>query len=155
MPAKGATDARHRKRRLGAKYRRPDPEIVRRMARRAVRGGKASYASQAAFRAALLELLRRDEPLAVLGGARLRRILLDVPGVRMGVHYTERHDGRPPSTCPVCSSPLRPIHNRTLTGDSVVLGQRCTRCAYWTHGERRVPVRYTFSQAGIDGHPIG
>jgi hypothetical protein len=155
VPAKGATDARRRKRRSGAKYRRPDPEIIRRLARRVVRGGKASYGSQASFRAALLGLLRRDEPLAVLGGARLRRLLIDVPGVRIGVHYTERHDGKLPTECPVCSSPLRPIHNRTLAGDTVILGQRCTRCHYWTHGERRVPVRYTFSQAGIDGHRVG
>jgi len=154
VPAKGATGGRPRRRRPTAKYRRPDSELVRRLARRVVRGGRATYASQASFRSALLELIRRDEPLAVLGGARLRRLLIDVPGVRIGVHYTERHDGKSPTVCPVCGSPLRPIHNRTLTGDSVVLGQRCTRCAYWTHGERRVPVRYTFSQAGIDGHPL-
>jgi len=153
VPEKGATDAPRRRRRAAARYRRPDAELIRRLARRVVRAGRASYGSQVAFRAALLEQIRRDEPLAVLGGARLRRLLIDVPGVRIGVHYTERHGGPPPTRCPVCSSPLRPIHNRTLTGESVVLGQRCTRCAYWTHEERRVPVRYTFSKAGIDGHP--
>ena len=155
MPAKGATDARPREQRAGTKFRRPEPEVVRRLARRVVRAGRASYTSQEAFRSALLELLRRDEPLAAIGGARLRRLLIDVPGVRIGVRYTERHGGPVPRACPVCASPLRPIHNRTLTGDSVVLGQRCTRCAYWTHEDRRVPVRYTFSKAGIDGRPVG
>ncbi len=153
MPEKGATDARPAKRDRPVRFRRPAAEVVQRAARRVVRGGKASFASQAEFRAALLKLLRRDEPLAVLGGARLRRLLIDVPGVRMSVRFTERATSRPLVACPVCGSPLAPIHNRTLTGDTVVLGQRCTRCDYWTHAARRVPVRYLFSEAGIDGRP--
>ncbi|MGA8604734.1 MAG: hypothetical protein WB788_06715 [Thermoplasmata archaeon] len=153
MPEKGATDARPPKRERPVRFRRPASEVVQRAARRVVRGGKASFSSQAEFRAALLKLLRRDEPLAVLGGARLRRLLIDVPGVRMSVRFTERATSRPLVACPVCGSPLAPIHNRTLTGDTVVLGQRCTRCDYWTHAARRVPVRYLFSEAGIDGRP--
>jgi hypothetical protein len=136
------------------KFRRPAAELVQRMARRVVRGGKATFPSQAAFRAALLYHIRREEPLATISGARLRRLLIGVPGVRLSVRYTEHHDSRPLQKCPVCASPLEPIRNRTLTGGTVVLGQRCSRCEYWTHGERRVPVRYTFSQAGIDGHPV-
>jgi hypothetical protein len=154
VPEKGATDARRTKPRREPKFRRPSDELVRRLARRLVRGGKASFDSQAGFHDALVALLRRDEPLAVLGGARLRRLVLDVPGIRMGVRYTERPNGPAPTVCPVCGSPLRPIHNRTLTGESIVLGQHCTRCEYWTHRERRVPVRYTFARAGIDGRRL-
>jgi uncharacterized protein with PIN domain len=72
----------------------------------------------------------------------------------MHVRYTERHDLRPLTRCPVCSSELVPIRNRTLTGETVALGQRCQRCDYWTHAARRVPVRYTFSQAGMVGRRI-
>ncbi|MGA7477052.1 MAG: hypothetical protein WBW47_07575 [Thermoplasmata archaeon] len=153
MPEKGATDVLRAKRERTVRFRRPAAEVVQRAARRLVRGGKASFASQAEFQRALLKLLRRDEPLAVLGGARLRRLLIDVPGVRMTVRFTERTTLRPLVACPICSSPLAPIHNRTLSGGTVVLGQRCTRCDYWTHGARRVPVRYLFSEAGIDGRP--
>ena len=151
MPEKGATDAPQGKRERPVQFRRPSAEVVQRAARRVVRGSKASFASQAEFREALLKVLRREEPLAVIGGARLRRLLLDVPGVRMSVRFTERTTSRPLVACPVCGSPLAPIHNRTLTGDTVVFGQRCTRCDYWTHATRRVPVRYIFSEAGIDG----
>ena len=153
MPEKGATVARPPKRERSVRYRRPPAEIVQRAARRVVRGSKASFSSQEEFRRALLRVIRRDEPLAVLGGPRLRRLLLDVPGVRMSVRFTERITSRPLVACPVCGSPLAPIHNRTLTGDTVVLGQRCTRCDYWTHASRRVPVRYIFTEAGIDGRP--
>ncbi len=150
MPEKGAT-AVPDKVTGSVKFRRPAAELVQRAARRVVRGSKATFSSQTAFLDALLRQIRRDEPLAALGGARLRRLLIDVPGVRLSVRYTERDDPRPLERCPVCASELHPIKNRTLTGDTVTLGQRCTRCDYWTHGTRRVPVRYVFSQAGIDG----
>jgi len=136
-----------------AKFRRPADELLRRAARRVVRGGKASFPSQAAFREAVLSVVRRDEPLATVSGRRLRRLLIGLPGVRLSVHFTERSGGAPPEICPVCASELAPIRNRTLTGDSIVLGRRCTRCDYWTHGNRRVPVRYLVSGAGIDGRP--
>lgn len=87
----------------------------------------------------------------MISGRRLRRLLIDLPGVRMTVRYKEREPSGTLTSCPVCGSPLKPIHNQTLTGDSVILGQRCTRCDYWTHRARRVPVRYLISSAGIDG----
>ena len=151
MPEKAGEDGPPRRSSRAPRFRRPPAELVQRLARRVVRGGKASFRSQAEFRSALLELIRREEPLATIGGPRLRRLLIDVPGVRMTVHYTERPNGAIPVVCPVCGSPLRPIHNRTLSGESIVLGQRCPRCDYWTHRQRRVPVRYAFTQAGIDG----
>lgn len=154
MPEKGGMDTSPAEPWTGPRYRRPGDEEVRRAARRLVRGGKAAYVSQAQFRAALLTSLRREEPLAVIGGRRLRRLLLDLPGVRVTVRYTEREHAPPLTSCPVCGSALKPIRNRTLGGDSVVLGQRCTRCDYWTHRTRRVPVRYLISSAGIDGRSV-
>ena len=153
MPEKGDTGTRRRKPRPAPKFRRPAAELVERAARRVVRGGKASFGSQAAFRTALISMIQKDEPLATIGGRRLRRILVGTPGLRMSVRYHERPNAPPPTECPVCGSPLTPIRNRTLTGETIVLGQRCSRCEYWTHGVRRVPVRYAFVQAGIDGRP--
>jgi hypothetical protein len=154
VPARGDTATRPVEARSGAKFRRPADEDVRRAARRLVRGGRASFHSQALFRDALLESLRRDDPLAVISGRRLRRLLIDVPGVRISVRYTERPTNAPLTACPVCGSELRPIRNQTLSGESVVLGQRCVRCDYWTHRIRRVPVRYQIMSAGIDGRRL-
>ncbi len=146
MPGSDGTPA-PRRRPESARFRRAAPDVVARAARRVVRGAKASFRSQSAFRAAVLETLRRDEPLATVGGLRLRRLVLDVPGVRLSVRYRER-PGRPvPESCPVCADELRPIRNRTLAGETVVLGKRCVRCDYWTHAVARVPVRYAISQA--------
>jgi hypothetical protein len=128
-----------------SRYHHPRDEEILRAARRLVRGRKAIFDSQNQFRDALTAYLRRDDPLAVVGGRRMRRLLIGVPGVRVAVHYTERGDSRPLTSCPVCGSPLRPIRNQTLGGQSVVLGQRCTRCDYWTHRTRRIPTRYRIS----------
>jgi hypothetical protein len=151
VPERADTDAPPPKRRKEPTYHRAPPELVQRLARRVVRSGKASFHSQAEFRSALIGLLQREQPLATISGPRLRRLLIDTPGVRMSVRYTERADGPAPTRCPVCGSELRPIRNRTLGGESIVLGSRCARCDYWTHLRRRVPVRYSFSKAGIDG----
>ena len=146
MPAKDAEDATPPKPATEARFRRPRPDLIARAARRVIRGGKASFPSLTAFRSAVVDAIRQEEPLAALGGPRLRRLVVDVPGVKLTVHYTERHDGALPERCPVCASPLEPIRNRTLTGETIVLGRRCNRCDYWTHTERRVPVRYSFSR---------
>lgn len=112
-----------------------------------MRGGRASFRSLAAFRDAVIDQIRQEDPLAAVGGPRLRRLLLSVPGVRMTVHYTERPDAPLPELCPVCRAELTPIRNRTLTGETVVLGRACPRCDYWTHAARRVPVRYLVARA--------
>ena len=144
MPGKDGTPAPPRKR-TPPRYRRPAAELVARAARRIVRGARASYSSQTEFLSALLAVLREQDPLAALGGARLRRLMMEVPGVRVSVRYAER-PGRPtPGACPVCAGALVPIRNRTLSGSTVVLGQHCARCDYWTHGVARVPVRYAFT----------
>ena len=147
MPAKDDEPTLPRNPRETPRYRRPPDEEIRRAARRLVRGGKASFGSQQEFLEALTRYLRREEPLAAVGGPRLRRLLVGLPGVRLSVHYAERDDPRPLERCPVCGAELRQIRNRTLSGESIVLGQRCTRCDYWSHRARRVPVRYRISSA--------
>ncbi len=146
MPAKGAGAAPPRRGR--PPYSRPPDDLVRRAARRVVRGGRASFPSQAAFLDAVVAEVRRDDPRAALGGVRLRRLAVGVPGVRLSVRYAERPGEPAPAACPVCGSGLLPIRNRTLAGDTIELGRRCSRCDYWSHAHRRVPVRYAFSRAG-------
>ena len=148
MPEKGDADPPPGRGDRTPGYRVPDGDLVRRAARRVLRSGRSSYRSQAAFREAVERELRRTDGLAAIGGSRLRRLVLETPGVRLSVQYTERDDGRPVERCPVCDGELRPVRNRTLTGETLVLGQRCSRCDYWTHRARRVPVRYAFSRGG-------
>ena len=140
MPEKDAGEPSRPKPARPPRFTRPEVDVIARAARRAVRGGKASFPSLAAFRAAVVGEVRREEPLAAVGGRRLRRLLVTVPGVRLSVRYTEKSDGPLPELCPVCGADLVPIRNRTLTGETVVLGKSCPRCSYWT--TRRVASQY-------------
>ncbi|MHB8351294.1 MAG: hypothetical protein ACYDFT_01155 [Thermoplasmata archaeon] len=127
--------------------------MVRWAAHRALIRPGRPFASQAALRRELLEVLRRRDPLFALGERRMRELLVGTPGLHLKVRYAERASRRPLSRCPVCGRALRPIRNRTLWDDHVTLGYRCPSCGYWTHLNRRVPVRYQFLPAGIDGAP--
>jgi hypothetical protein len=149
VPARDAAVDRRASAERRASFHRPRDEEIVRAARRLVRGSKATFRSQNEFRGAVTRYLRAEDPLAVVGGRRLRRLLIGVPGIRVTVHYTEQEDPTPLTECPVCGSALRPIRNMTLGGESVVLGQRCTRCDYWTHRTRRVPTRYRISSARV------
>jgi hypothetical protein len=150
----GAADRPAKARRAPSFHRPPDEEVVR-AARRLVRGSKATFGSQNAFRGAVTQYLRNEDPLAVVGGRRLRRLLIGVPGIHLTVHYTEHEDASPLTECPVCGSALKPIRNMTLGGEEVVLGQRCTKCDYWTHRTRRVPTRYRISSSRAARSPVG
>lgn len=105
--------------------------------------GKLEYPSQEAFLLAVRRELRALDAGSRIGARRLRRVLLDAGRLRLRIAYSERVDRRPLPWCPVCVDALRPVVNQTLEGDRVTLGYRCRRCGYWTHLNRRVPIRYS------------
>jgi hypothetical protein len=153
VPGKDGAAERPARARRPPSFHRPADDDVVRAAKRLVRGSRATFVSQNAFRDAVTRYLQTDDPLAAVGGRRLRRLLIGVPGIRVTVHYTEQPDRTPLTECPVCGSALRPIRNMTLGGEAVVLGQRCTRCDYWTHRTRRVPTRYRISSTRLARSP--
>ncbi|MCI4344496.1 MAG: hypothetical protein L3J87_02590 [Thermoplasmata archaeon] len=120
--------------------------MVRTVALELLRASHRPYASQKSFAAEIVRRLRRADPELAVGGTRVRRLLLETPGVIVRVRYGERPGPPPTERCPVCGGDLRPIPNRTLDGTTVTVGYRCTRCAYWTRLRRRVPVRYIFER---------
>ncbi|MCI4350840.1 MAG: hypothetical protein L3K15_04945 [Thermoplasmata archaeon] len=121
--------------------------MVRTVALELLRARSRPFPSQVAFAAEIVGRLQRVDPGLVVGGARLRRILLETTGVVVRVRYGERAGPPASDLCPVCRSPLRRIPNRTLEGGTVTVGYRCPRCGYWTHLRRRVPVRYIFERS--------
>jgi DNA-directed RNA polymerase subunit RPC12/RpoP len=143
VPGKAVED-RHPKPGSGGRprYHRPSEEAIEKAIRSALARPSSKVSSQRALLARVLPILRRRDPIAALGGRRLREVLVEVPGVRFDVTYREEVSRRPITRCPVCSAGLRPIRNRTLDEDRVTLGYQCERCGYWTHLRRRVPVRY-------------
>jgi tRNA(Ile2) C34 agmatinyltransferase TiaS len=150
VPARADGAARPKNRRRGRRFHHVASEDLRGAALELVRRARGPFASQVELLRAIRRRVRADDPLAVVGGRRLRYLLLATPGVRVDVEFTERNVAGALTKCPVCGGDVVPIRNRTLDAAAVTLGFRCPTCGYWTHRRRRVPVRYTF-RAASDG----
>ena len=73
--------------------------------------------------------------------------------IRPGEDQSGRHHHRgefasPGQPCPVCTAPLKKVHNATLYGGKVAIGFRCNLCRYLTGHRWREPSRYSFSLKG-------
>ncbi|HEY6238408.1 MAG TPA: hypothetical protein VIZ68_04410, partial [Thermoplasmata archaeon] len=72
MPAKGDGTGRRRRPKASVRYRRPTSSAIRTAALEVVRSARGAVASQGALVGSVRRRLRRDEPLAALGGRHLR-----------------------------------------------------------------------------------
>jgi len=71
------------------------------------------------------------------------------PGEDQSGHYHHRGEfASPGQPCPVCTSPLKKVHNATLYGGKVAIGFKCKLCNYLTGHRWREPSRYYFSLKG-------
>ena len=71
------------------------------------------------------------------------------PGEDQSGHFHRRGEfASPGQPCPVCTSPLKKVHNATLYGGKVAIGFRCKLCRYLTGHRWREPSRYSFSLKG-------
>ena len=132
----------------GPAYRIPPADLVASLAQRELRAARKEAPTQAMIHRSVEARLREEDPAFRLGPARLRSILLRSPRVSVRIQYAQRPSRRPLQWCPVCGEEIRPLRNRTLEGDTVILGWRCTRCPFWTPVRRRVPARYAFRWVG-------
>ena len=65
-----------------------------------------------------------------------------------GHHHHRGEFASPGQPCPVCTSPLKKVHNATLYGGKVAIGFKCNTCGYLTGHRWREPSRYSFSLKG-------
>ena len=71
------------------------------------------------------------------------------PGEDQSGHRHHRGEfASPGQPCPVCTSPLKKVHNATLYGGKVAIGFKCRVCGYLTGHRWREPSRYSFSLKG-------
>mgnify|MGYP006083007975 FL=1 len=71
------------------------------------------------------------------------------PGDDLSGHHHHRGEfASPGQPCPVCTSPLKKVHNATLYGGVVAIGFRCGICTYLTGHRWREPSRYSFKLKG-------
>ncbi len=71
------------------------------------------------------------------------------PGEDQSGHHHHRGEfASPGQPCPVCTSPLKKVHNATLYGGKVAIGFKCNLCGYLTGHRWTEPSRYSFSLKG-------
>ena len=71
------------------------------------------------------------------------------PGEDQSGHHHHRGEfASPGQPCPVCTSPLKEVHNATLYGGKVAIGFKCKLCNYLTGHRWREPSKYSFSLKG-------
>ena len=79
-----------------------------------------------------------------MGGARVRRLVIDSGLVGVEIHARESEEKKGLTRCPVCGERVKKLKNMTVFGGTVTLGFKCPRCGYWSGLRRRIPTRYVF-----------
>lgn len=77
---------------------------------------------------------------------RIRKIALKRDMVGIHIDYNETDDTSLPENCPVCTASMIPIMNRTIYGENIEVGRRCSACPYNVGSKKRIPGRYTFNR---------
>jgi hypothetical protein len=77
---------------------------------------------------------------------RLRRLAALHPSIHLTIHTRETDTTELPILCPVCTTKLSTVKNRTLYGWEVTLERTCPVCGFWTGRKRRVPTYYVFTK---------
>jgi hypothetical protein len=120
------------------------PDLLKLLALRVLHAEGGTIQTQSRLLEEVNDQLRGEDPAFRVGAVRLREILISDPRIRVEIRYATRRLPGPLTSCPVCRGPLRELRNRTLRGEVVVTGWKCTRCPYRTPLRRRVPARYVF-----------
>ncbi len=88
--------------------------------------------------------LSSENPSWRVGQRRIKKIAARMRGVEVEVISAETDEPLENPKCLVCGSDMRPVMNRTLYGETVVLGYSCPVCGYRTGLKRKIPMRYAF-----------
>lgn len=97
-------------------------------------------------------VLQEDDADWRASDRRIRRLAIDNDLVEVRVR-TGTTGEQVREVCPVCEHDLQQVKNRTLKGDTTVVGTECPRCPYATGARHEVPLRYTFVREDGDDEP--
>jgi len=124
------------------RLRYPKKDIVKFIIREALQNKKVR--SQTELVNLMKEKLRKGDRNYTISGERLRKIASDTPEIRIRIHT--KH-GSIPKRCPSCSKGLKKLYSKNLSGKNILVGLKCSRCAYRGHENKWVPMRYEFELA--------
>jgi hypothetical protein len=97
----------------------------------------------------VLKRLRKEDKNYTLSPIRTKRIALDIPEIEVKAKTKKKLGLQKIDKCPICDSKLEPIKIKNLLNQYIVVGYRCTECAYESDLEAFMPMKYIFLVKGI------
>jgi hypothetical protein len=92
----------------------------------------------------VLKRLRKEDKNYVLSPTRAKRIALGIAGVDVKAKTKKNVRLQKITACPVCESKIEPLKVKNLLNKDIVIGYRCTNCAYESDLEAFMPMKYIF-----------
>jgi hypothetical protein len=97
----------------------------------------------------VLRELKKEDKDFTLSPTRVKRIALEIPEVEVKAKTKRKLGLLKIEKCPICDSPVEPIKVKNLLNKEIVIGYRCTNCAYQSDLEAFVPMKYIFLAKSI------
>lgn len=91
-----------------------------------------------------LRILRKEDKNYTLSPLRAKRIALDIPEIEVKAKTKKTVSMEKIEKCPICDSDIKPIKVKNLLNRMIVIGYRCTECAYESDLEAFMPMKYLF-----------
>jgi transposase-like protein len=92
----------------------------------------------------VLKQLRKEDKNYILSPMRTKRLALMLPDVEVKAKTKKTVKLQKIESCPVCDSPIEPLKVKNLLNKNIVIGYKCTNCAYESDLEAFMPMKYVF-----------
>jgi hypothetical protein len=92
----------------------------------------------------VLRQLKKENKEYTLSPTRVKRIALEIPEIEVKAKTKKKVGLLKIERCPICDSPIEPIKVKNLLNKEIVIGYRCTNCAYESDLEAFIPMKYIF-----------
>jgi len=92
----------------------------------------------------VLKKLRKEDKNYTLSPIRVKRIALNTSGIEVKAKTKKMLGLQHIEKCPICESAIEPFRVKNLLNKDIVVGYRCTDCAYESDLEAFMPMKYSF-----------
>jgi len=91
-----------------------------------------------------LKQLKKEDKNYILSPIRAKRIALLLPEIEVKAKTKKTVKLPKIIKCPICDAAIEPIRVKNLLNREIVIGYRCTDCAYESDLEAFMPMKYIF-----------
>jgi hypothetical protein len=92
----------------------------------------------------VLRELKKEDKSYTLSPIRVKRIALEIPEIEVKAKTKRKVGLLKIEKCPICDSPIEPIKVKNLLNKEIIIGYKCTDCAYESDLEAFIPMKYIF-----------